>query len=108
MTAEAIAWSVSGDDDRSVAFAARLMESGVQVRIIDKATELSGKSLSRGSVFVTAMDNPKLDNLTDLITAEAEHLQLTVKSIGSGYGAGDLPDWGGSHFGYSRVRKLPS
>ena len=42
VTAEAIAWSVSGDDDRSVAFAARLMESGVQVRIIDKATELSG------------------------------------------------------------------
>ena len=98
VAAEAIAWSVSGDDDRSVAFAARLMESGVQVRIIDKATELSGKSLSRGSVFVTAMDNPRLDNLTDLITAEAEHLQLTVKSIGSGYGAGDLPDWGGSHF----------
>jgi hypothetical protein len=74
------------------------MESGAQVRIIDKATELSGKALPRGSVFVTAMDNPKLDNLTDLIRAEAENLQLTVSSIGSGYGAGDLPDWGGAHF----------
>jgi hypothetical protein len=98
VAAEAIAWSVNGEDDRSVAFAARLMESGAQVRIIDKATELSGKALPRGSVFVTAMDNPKLDNLTDLIRAEAENLQLTVSSIGSGYGAGDLPDWGGAHF----------
>ena len=95
---DAIAWTVDGDDDRSVAFAARLMERDIQVRVIDKATVLSGQSLSRGSVFVTAMDNPHTDNLPMLIAAEAENLTLSVKSIDSGFGAGDLPDWGGAHF----------
>ena len=35
-------WAVNGIDDRSVAFAARLMELGVEVRIIDKDALLSG------------------------------------------------------------------
>lgn len=96
--ASAIAWTVNGEDDRSVAFAARLMEQGVKVRITDKATVLSGKSISRGSVFVTAMDNPKVDSLTGLIEVQARALDVSVSAIFSGYGAGDLPDWGGSHF----------
>ena len=33
---DALMWAVNGIDDRSVAFAARLMELGVEVRIIDK------------------------------------------------------------------------
>jgi hypothetical protein len=96
--ASAIAWTVNGDDDRSVAFAARLMEQGVRVRITDKATVLSGKTVSRGSVFVTAMDNPKVGSLTGLIETQARALNVSVSAISSGYGAGDLPDWGGSHF----------
>ena len=94
----ALAWAVSGEDDRSVAFAARLMEQGVNVRIIDKATVLSDQALPRGTVFVTAMDNPKRDDMVALIRAEAETLDVDVVSVGSGYGAGDLPDWGGAHF----------
>jgi hypothetical protein len=74
------------------------MEQGVKVRITDKATVLSGKSISRGSVFVTAMDNPKVDSLTGLIEVQARALDVSVSAIFSGYGAGDLPDWGGSHF----------
>ena len=96
--AEAIAWAVSGEDDRSVAFAARLMEQGVKVRVIDKATSLSDQALPRGTVFVTAMDNPKSENLVELISAEATMLNIDLVSVGSGYGAGDLPDWGGAHF----------
>lgn len=94
----ALAWAVGGEDDRSVAFAARLMEQGVNVRIIDKATVLSDKALPRGTVFVTAMDNPKRDNLITLVSAEAKTLDVDLVSVGSGYGAGDLPDWGGAHF----------
>ena len=94
----AIAWAVSGKDDRSVAFAARLMEQGVNVRIIDKATFLSDQALPRGTVFVTAMDNPQRDDLIALVSAESKTLDVDLVSVGSGYGAGDLPDWGGAHF----------
>ena len=94
----ALAWAVNGEDDRSVAFAARLMEQGINVRIIDKATVLSEEALPRGTVVVTAMDNPKSDNVVELVSAEAKTLDVDLVSVGSGYGAGDLPDWGGAHF----------
>ena len=94
----ALAWAVSGEDDRSVAFAARLMEQGINVRIIDKATVLSDEALPRGTVVVTAMDNPKRDDVVALVGAEAKTLDVDLVSVGSGYGAGDLPDWGGAHF----------
>jgi hypothetical protein len=44
------------------------------------------------------MDNPKSENLVELISAEAKMLNIDLVSVGSGYGAGDLPDWGGAHF----------
>lgn len=94
----ALAWAVNGEDDRSVAFAARLMEQGINVRIIDKATVLSEEALPRGTVVVTAMDNPKRDDVVARVSAEAETLDVDLVSVGSGYGAGDLPDWGGAHF----------
>ena len=55
---DAVIWAVDGKDDRSVAFAARLLERNINVRIIDKNATLSGHTLSRGSVAVIAMDNP--------------------------------------------------
>ena len=94
----ALAWAVNGEDDRSVAFAARLMEQGINVRIIDKATVLSDEALPRGTVVVTAMDNPKRDDVVARVSAEAKTLDVDLVSVGSGYGAGDLPDWGGAHF----------
>ena len=78
---------------------ALMIESGLWTALRARPlSQIPAVDSSCAALFVTAIDNPRLDNLTDLITAEAEHLQLTVKSIGSGYGAGDLPDWGGSHF----------
>ena len=92
------AWWVNGEDDRSVAFAARLMEQGVEVRVLNKATEFSGVKAVRGSVFVTAMDNPKLTDVAQRVASEAATLGLAINSTRSGYGAGELPDWGGEHF----------
>ncbi len=43
---DAVIWAVDGKDDRSVAFAARLLEQNIQVRIIDKDSTLSGHDLS--------------------------------------------------------------
>ena len=104
LNSNAIAWTVDGHDDRSVAFAARLMERGVNVRVIDESTKLNGIRISRGSVFVTSVDNPNLINLKELISREAKDLEINVSSITSGYGDGDLPDWGGRHF---RLLKKP-
>lgn len=93
-----IAFAVNGVDDHSVAFAARLLEIGLQVRVIDKATELSEVKLPRGSIVVTETDNPKHNNLLEQIRPFADELELTLHPISSGMGPGDLPDWGGSHF----------
>ena len=95
---DAIMWATDGADDRSVAFAARLMEEDIEVRIIDTESILSNYSLSRGSVVVIAMDNPEYDNLDTKILTIASELGIAVASINSGYGAEELPDWGGRHF----------
>ena len=92
------AWAVNGHDDRSVALAARLMEKGVNVRIVDQSTKISGAKISRGSVIVATVDNPDLSNLSKLVANEAMYLGTPIASISSGYGKGDLPDWGGRHF----------
>ena len=94
----AVMWAVDGKDDRSVAFAARLMEQNIEVRIIDKDSSLSGHNLSRGSVVVIAMDNPAFKDLHLTVNSTALSLDLSVVSIESGFGPGELPDWGGRHF----------
>ena len=101
---DAVIWAVDGKDDRSVAFAARLLEQNVQVRIIDKNSTLSGHDLSRGSVAVIAMDNPSYNNLHKTIKTVATDLDISVVSIESGFGPKELPDWGGRHF---RLLKKP-
>ena len=95
---DAVMWAVDGKDDRSVAFAARLLEQNIQVRIIDKDSILSGHNLSRGSVAVIAMDNPNSTDLHEIINTVATDLNMSVVSIESGFGAKELPDWGGRHF----------
>ena len=101
---DAVIWAVDGKDDRSVAFAARLLEQNVQVRIIDKNSTLSGHDLSRGSVAVIAMDNPSYNDLHKTIKTVATDLDISVVSIESGFGPKELPDWGGRHF---RLLKKP-
>ena len=100
----AVIWAVDGKDDRSVAFAARLLEQNIQVRVIDKNSTLSGHVLSRGSVAVIAMDNPTSNNLHEIIKTVATDLNISVVSIESGFGPKELPDWGGRHF---RLLKKP-
>ena len=95
---DAIMWATDGQDDRSVAFAARLMEKDIQVRIIDKNASLSDKKFSRGSVVVLAMDNPNYSNLANEIEKLARELKISLHSLESGFGPEELPDWGGRHF----------
>ena len=95
---DAIGWSVNGNDDRSVAFAARLMEQNINVRILDKETKFLDQVLTRGSIFVTKVDNPKNDKLLSIINSTLLGLDISASSVLTGYGKGDLPDWGGEHF----------
>ena len=98
ITEDAVMWATDGIDDRSVAFAARMMEQDVEVRIVDKDAVLSGHKLSRGSVVVIAMDNPEINNLPDMIKVVSEELNIAIMSLESGFGPEELPDWGGRHF----------
>jgi hypothetical protein len=98
-SATPFAWIANGEDDASVAFAARMMEQGARVRAINKAIELGGHSFSRGSVMVYINDNRKFQgDLAGLVEATASELKLTVTGVDEGLGTGDLPDIGGRHF----------
>ncbi|WP_334064915.1 M14 family metallopeptidase [Alteromonas genovensis] len=94
----AIAWMVDGADDRSVAFAARLMERGIHVRYIDRESEFENTVFNRGSIAVTVTDNPNTENLASLIKQTADELMVSVIATISGFGEGELPEWGGKHF----------
>ena len=96
---DAIAYMVDGADDASVAFAARLMEQGVQVRVSDKKSAYAGEEFSRGSVLVNRYDNEFYKgDLLKVVTDTANELSLSLQAITTGYGKGDLPELGGSHF----------
>ncbi len=94
-----VAWIADGDDDASVALAARLMERGVGVRVADRAVELGGASFARGSVVVIPADNRTWDgDLGETVRRSAVELGLEAAGVTTGLGDGELPDIGGGHF----------
>jgi len=97
--ADSIAFVVDGENDASVGLAARLMEQGVKVRIIDKKAKLDGHSFARGSVVVYRYDNEFYQgDLDKIVAVTAAEMSVTAVAISSGLGKGDLPDIGGQHF----------
>jgi hypothetical protein len=101
-----IAYIVDGARDRSVGFAARLMEQGVRVRVTDKAPVLDGQSYTRGSVVIIKSENNHLGaQLDNLIEQELNIAKLSASTIKFGLGAGDDIDIGGGHF---RALEKPS
>ncbi|WP_444994040.1 M14 family metallopeptidase [Aliikangiella sp. IMCC44359] len=96
---QSIAYIVEGTNDASVGYAARLMEQGVKVRVINRDAILDDINFSRGSVIVSRYDNKNnVSNLDELVETTAKDMQVTAVAIKSGMGNGDLPDIGGSHF----------
>lgn len=101
----AIAYIVDGGSDSSVAFAARLLEQNVQVRVLDKLGEFNKFNFNRGSVVVYKYDNPMADEqLSQLVQQAALDSKSSVQAINQGLGEDDLPDIGGQHF---RLLKKP-
>jgi len=94
-----IAWIIDGLDDASVVAAARLLEQGVEVRVVDRPIDLGGHSFSRGSVVITRYDNRRRDEgWEELVEQTAQNLSLQAVGITEGLGDGELPDIGGGHF----------
>lgn len=94
-----VALTISGDDDRSVAVASRLMESGVKVRALNKPTTLDTTTFPRGTLFITAIDNRNFSgDFAQIVTSVAGQFGVRAQPIFSGMGQGDLPDLGGGHF----------
>ncbi|MBT0586276.1 M14 family metallopeptidase [Alteromonas oceanisediminis] len=94
----AIAWTVNGADDNAPGFAAQLMEQGIQVRVLDKSTTYAENDVARSAVVVTVTDNPNRDDLVAQLKSTADKFNLGLTAHTSGFGEGDLPDWGGRHF----------
>ncbi|NVJ49969.1 MAG: peptidase [Gammaproteobacteria bacterium] len=95
---QAVAYAIDGQDDNILGFTAQLLEQGVQLRAIDKATELGAVKLSRGSVILTFTDNPQREQAYKIAAATAAKFSLSLHAVTTGHGLGDLPDWGGQHF----------
>jgi hypothetical protein len=98
-TEHTLAYIVDGATDSSPGFAARLMEQGVKIRVLDKPGLFNQQRFSRGSVVVYLYDN-QMDKaqLTALVVQAATDTKSQVIAINQGLGEGDLPDIGGEHF----------
>jgi hypothetical protein len=100
-----IAYTTDGENDAAVGFAAQLMEQGIIVRILDKATVLGDVKMSRGSIVINRYDNEfYADDLKAVVDATAEKMKVKIHPIAAGLGDADLPDIGGKHF---RLLKQP-
>ncbi|MFY8274387.1 M14 family metallopeptidase [Pseudoalteromonas sp. SSDWG2] len=95
----AIAYMVDGANDAALAFAARLLEFGVKVRVLDKAGVFDERNFNRGSVVVNKYDNVMSDaELLNVLDTTAKEVKVTALGVTAGLGQGDLPDIGGENF----------
>jgi hypothetical protein len=84
-----IGFIINGEDDRSVGFAARAMETGLNVRVLLRATRLDDTDWPRGSVVVTKNDHRTYDgDLAVSVDQLATELGLSVQGFAHGTGPG--------------------
>lgn len=104
---DGMGWLASGLDDASVGLAARLLEQGVRVRLVDEATRLDGVDWARGSVVILRYDNPPAtgrdasahwQELSRRVVDTAAELNLPVSRFMAGAGEGERADAGSHHF----------
>jgi hypothetical protein len=105
-----IGYAVNNVDDALVAFAARLMERGIRVRVATKDSEIDGRPLLRGSIVILNTDNrvpsedgmtfsePSATDIRDVVAQTAAEAGVEVQPVGTMQSPGELPDLGHSDF----------
>jgi len=97
--ASPVAFAIDGTDDASVVAAGRLMERGVWLRLAEKPFTFGGKTFPRASVLITRKDNQNFPgDLTTTLRDVCAELKITALGVTTGFGPGELPDLGGTHF----------
>jgi len=94
---ERLGWVFDGADDAAPAAAARLMEEGTRVRFAEKPFRFGGTAFGRGSILALAADQRGRD-VAAAVGRTADDVGAAVVAIATGWGEGDDPDLGGSHF----------
>lgn len=98
-TTSPVGVAFDGEDDRATFLAARLLDAGVKVRVLDKPTTLAGHAFARGSLFISTRDNVNFKgDLAATIAEAALTFGLSPIPLTTGLGLGDNPDFGGEHF----------
>jgi len=93
----AYAWIVDGLADRSVRFAARAMELGVQVHLADEEFDAGGgRVFARGSLVVRRHENDA--DVGERVERAARDAGVGLHAVASGRASGEGPDLGGGHF----------
>ncbi|MEM8712526.1 MAG: hypothetical protein AAGG01_16350, partial [Planctomycetota bacterium] len=110
----AYAWIASGADERSLAFAARVMELGGQVHVSDRdfraevvrATDARSEPLEfpRGSFLLRRHENP--EGVEMLVRRAAKSSGAVVHGTSTGRSKDDGPDLGGGHFQLLELPKV--
>lgn len=93
-------WVVDGHDDSAVVFAARAMESWIQLHASDRDFEVGERTFSRGSLLVRRgeQEGKDVEGIERRLHLAAEESGATVVRISSGRAPGEGPDLGGGHF----------
>ncbi len=89
-------WIVDGRSDRSVAFAAAALASGLAVNVGDREFTAAGVSFTRGSVLLRAHENGF--DAPELVAAAARKAGVLARAVNSGRSPDEGPDLGGGHF----------
>jgi hypothetical protein len=101
----AYAWVTDGDDSRSLAFAARVMELGAQVHVADTDFRVqvrgadggvSARNMPRGSFLLRRHENDA--GVESLVAEAAKKTGAVVSGVVTGRSMDDGPDLGGGHF----------
>jgi hypothetical protein len=90
-----IALAVSGADDRSLAFAGRMMERGYHLRSNGEPSSLDGHTLPIGSIALTRDDNRGREDWQAEAREVAGQLGIPLHAVTHGRAPGVLADLGG-------------
>lgn len=93
------AWLVDGEDDASVAFAARALEAGLALHVSDEPFRAAERAFPRGSLLLRRAENPgELSEVRARIERAALAAGVEVFESGTARSPDEGPDLGGGHF----------